>query len=143
MRIVLLAVFIAFTVNVSAAVAFGCNDHPVLSTTKDDGTKVGIFISEEQIRGTPGWVPEASEPPLPVSQAAELVKQWAEERYSRFDGVDIGSISLNRFVCRGGKTHWYYIFHLRLKIDGNRLYGTGNFAAVLFDGTVIGPKEVK
>ncbi len=136
---ILLAIAMAFA---SAAHAFECERRPVLSTTKHDGTKFGIFISGDQIKEGPEWSPENGEPPLSLSQAATIAKQWAEAEYTRFDGVEIGSISLRPYGCFRNKNYWYYIFDFSPVIDGNTVYGSEYMAAVLMDGTIIGPEAV-
>ncbi len=135
--LVAIAIFFA-----SAAQAFECGKYPVMSTTKADGTRIGIFISEGQIKLTPKWSPQDGEPPLALSQAAAIAKQWAEAQYTRFDGVEIASIDLNPYGCWRDRYHWYYVFHFSPLIDGNTVHSSGYFAAVLMDGTIIGPEPV-
>ena len=117
----LAVIALAFT---SAAQAFECGQGPVLSTTKADGTKIGLFISEDQIMASPKWSPENGEPPLPLSRAATITKQWAKAEYKRFDGVNIQTINLNPYGCWKHRDHWYYVFHFSPVIDGNALYGS-------------------
>ncbi|GGC05785.1 hypothetical protein GCM10011352_34980 [Marinobacterium zhoushanense] len=126
----------------SSEVSLACGGPPtpVLSTHKDDGTQVGIFISQEQIEQTEEWRPEDGEPPLKVSSAYKIVQEWGRQQYARYDGVNVRELSLKKYGCSDVINRWYYIVDLNPVIDGNGLWGSGNWAAVLMDGTVIGPK---
>lgn len=125
-----------------SASTFACSaDRPVLSTKKDDGTQIGLFISNEQIKATPEWNPEEGEPPLGVSEAYRLVKDWDKDAYSRYDSVEVDDFTLSKYGCSLVSDRWYYVIDLAPVIDGNKLWGSGNWAAVLLDGTVIGPRE--
>ncbi|NNG02516.1 MAG: hypothetical protein HKM95_00240 [Inquilinus sp.] len=138
---------VAVLLAASDALASGCGGHPVLSTTREDGTSIGLVISGEQMAETPVWLPEEGEPPLPLSHAARIALEWAEGVYTRYDSVHIHSINLRSYGCwssRGPdlRSRWYYVFNFAPVIDGNSVFGGGNFAAVLMDGTVIGPETV-
>jgi len=137
-KILLVSVFLAAGANS----AFACSsDRPVLSTEKDDGTKVGLFISMTQIEATPEWNPEDGEPPLSISTAYRLVKDWGNQEYARYDSVKVQGLRLTAYGCSRVSDRWYYVIDLAPVIDGNKLWGSGNWAAVLMDGTVIGPRE--
>ncbi|MEE8548937.1 MAG: hypothetical protein V3S74_05645 [Alphaproteobacteria bacterium] len=123
--------------------AYECGRYPVMSTTKEDGTRIGLIIHNEQIEKTPKWSPGEGEPPLPLAQTIAIATKWAKGKYSRYDSVKVWSIDLKEFGCGSLKGHWYYIVHFKPVIDGNTLFGGGNFAAVLMDGTVIEPEIVK
>ena len=92
---------------------------------------------------TPKWSPGEGEPPLPISQVVAIATKWAKGKYTRYDSVKIRSIDLDERGCGSLKGHWYYIVNFTPVIDGNAVFGSGNFAAVLMDGTVIGPQVVK
>ncbi|MGQ9427114.1 hypothetical protein ACXYTJ_15430 [Gilvimarinus sp. F26214L] len=125
-----------------ADAAFACgSDRPVLSTEKEDGTKIGLFISMNQIENTPEWNPQGGEPPLSLSTAYRLVKDWGNQEYARYDSVEVEGLRLTQYGCSRVSDRWYYVIELAPVIDGNRLWGSGNWAAVLMDGTVIGPRE--
>lgn len=122
--------------------SLACGGGSVMSATKSDGTKVGLIISNQQIHASPSWNPEMGEPPLPVSEAYRLVKEWSKSQYSRYDAVDVREIALTEHGCSLAEDVWYYRVDLLPVFDGNRVWGGGNFAAVLMDGTVIGPTEL-
>ena len=141
-----LATFIIF--GSQAAYAFGCEARPVFSTAKGDGSAVGLVLSSSQMADTPAWSPTEGEPPLSISEASRIAIEWAEAEYTRYDSVEIFSIDLNRYQCSSPdspnlRSRWYYNFSFSPVIDGNRLFGGGNFAAVLMDGTVVGPQPVE
>lgn len=132
--------FLLFAASLPAAAGF-CGHHAVISTTLDDGTEVGVFLTEAQMARAPEWSPGEGEPPLSVAKAVEVATKWARQTYTRYDDVRIESIGLNGYGCRRARENWYYVVHFTPVIDGNRLYGGGNFAAVLMDGTVVGPRK--
>ena len=82
------------------------------------------------------------EPPLSVSQAYKRVQQWAKSEYSRYDSVGVREIAISEFSCSLVEDIWYYRIDLVPVFDGNEIWGGGNFAAVLMDGTVVGPTEL-
>src|SRR5690348_865086 len=71
-----------------------CGSQAMMTMTKADGAKLGLFISFAQISGSPPWTPEAGEPPLPLSKALQLATEWAKKEYKRFDGVQVRSINV-------------------------------------------------
>ncbi len=117
-----------------------CGDHPFMSSTKSDGTKVGLFATVEMLRKTPKWNPEAGEPPISISHAVSEVKRWAKSFYSRFDDIEVDRISLSENVCWEVKGRWLYVISLTPIVDGNKLHGSSYMAAVLMDGTIIEPR---
>jgi hypothetical protein len=119
-----------------------CGNHPVMSSVKDDGTTIGIVIDDGQRKRSPTWNVEAGEPPLPISKAVAAAKAWGKKTYTRYDDVRIQSVSLNSLGCTSEKDKWYYLISFSPIIDGNAVYGGGYFAAVLMDGTVIGPVPI-
>ena len=121
----------------------GCGDRPVMTTQKEDGTTIGVVITEEQQNKAPKWKPGSGEPPLSLSKAIDAALAWGKKNYKRYDDVQVQSISLSAIGCSTAKDKWYYLVHFSPIIDGNALYGSGYFAGVLMDGTVIGPTPVK
>jgi hypothetical protein len=142
MRIAILTLLVAVATGAHAGVP-NCGDRPVMTAMKDDGTAIGIVISDEQRKKSPAWNIESGEPPLPVSKAVIAAKAWGKKTYTRYDDVRIHSISLSPIDCFSVKDRWYYLVTFSPVIDGNAIFGSGYFAAVLMDGTVIGPVSVK
>lgn len=121
---------------------FACGSgYPVLSTEKDDGTKIGLFISSEQVEATVSWDPGKSEPPLSVSDAYRLAREWGKKEYVRYDSIEVRELKLTKYRCSSVSNRWYYVIDFAPVIDGNELWGSGNWLAVLMDGTIIGPRE--
>ena len=137
----LIAFFLSMPTNLWAK-DFSCGTNPMLTITKEDGSKVGLFISPDQIAGTPEWMPGTGEPPLALSKAVQLAQEWAKNEYKRYDSVQVRSINLSEYGCPEQKTHWYYIVYFAPVIEGNTLFGSGYFAAVLMNSTVLGPRTI-
>jgi len=121
--------------------AWACGERPVMSTHKKDGTQIGLFISKEQIKNAPKWTPSNGEPPLSITSAYKIIKKWSKDRYKRYDRVVIKEISIKKHGCSVVKDRWYYVFDINPVIDDNELWGGGNWAAVLMNGTVIGTRK--
>jgi hypothetical protein len=91
----------------------------------------------------PRWTDLNSEPPIALIKATQIALQWAKLEYHRFDDVEINEINLRKSYCSSLSDTWYYVIDFAPIIDGNRILGSGYFAAVLMDGTVVGPKRSK
>jgi hypothetical protein len=87
---------------------------------------------------SPAWMPKDGEPPLGISQAIRVSLEWATGAYERFDAVEVSKITLQRLSCTGQRNRWFYFVEFTPMMAGNRMYGSGNWAAVLMDGTVVG-----
>ena len=137
---------VAVLLGAASAAAYAgpdCGNHPVMTMTKDDGTTIGIVISDERRKKFPAWKIGSGEPPLSISKAVAAATDWGKKTYTRIDDVRIHSISLSSISCLSVKDKWYYLVSFSPIIDGNAVYGSGYFAAVLMDGTVVGPVPVK
>jgi hypothetical protein len=110
-------------------------------STEDNGKRIELVLDGAAVAKTQAWTPTSGEPPLSVSKAAAAALAWAKVRYERYDTVKITELSLKEFSCFSLLDRWYYHVEFSPIIDGNRLFGPGNWAAVLMDGTVVGPKE--
>ena len=123
-------------------ISLACNDnYPVMSTRKDNGKEIGLFISLQQIKATQKWSPSSGEPPLSISKAYLIAKEWARNHFTRYDDARVKEITLREYRCSLVSNHWYYFFEINPVIEGNELYGSGNWLAVLMDGTTIGTRE--
>ena len=126
---------------------FACGpDFLVKSAAKADGTKVGLLVHGSDFDGIPVW--KLGDPWLPEAidayKAQELALDWAQDKYSRYDRVDITApamVSVGLEECGYGAM-WIYVFEAQLEIDGNALTGVGNWVGVLLDGTVVAPTEL-
>lgn len=140
MKALILGLLCVLGLDLWSAYGFECGRMAVHSVIIDDGKKLSLFMSEEQFDPTLEWSPGQGEPPLSISKATKLALDWAKNKYSRFDSVGIWSIAMYRYSCFTSKEHWFYIFNFQPIIEGAKLFGGAHFAAVLMDGTVIGPE---
>lgn len=120
-----------------------CGSHAMTTTTKADGSKLGLFISPAQISSSPAWKPGTGEPPLPFSRAVQLALHWAKAEYKRFDDVQIRSVHVTSYGCPSPENRWYYNVDFTPIMDGNPMFATGYFVAILMDGTIIAPTPIK
>jgi hypothetical protein len=127
------------TLGMLPTLVFACGDSPVMTTTRDDGTQIRLVISEDDIVAAPAWNPINGEPPLGLSQAYQVAMNWAKANYTRYDDVKVREISLTKYSCYTTADRWYYTFDLIPTLDGNDLFGTGNWVAVLMNGRVVAP----
>lgn len=119
------------------ALARDCGKVPAMAHQMQDGTRLALMIPSEVMRRTPKWTPGDGEPPLPVRDAVSIAQNWARDKYTRFDRVDIAGIDLFGRSCWAAEGHWFYIVHFSPIINGNPLRDTSYFVAILMDGTVV------
>jgi len=117
-------------------------EYPVASTKLDDGRYVGLVIPEKVISSQEKWNPTESEPPISIVMASQKIKEWAKEKYSKYDNVNIAEISLADFRRRN-QGYWYYKFDLVPMFDGRKVFHQASWAVLLFDGTIIEPTEIE
>lgn len=133
---------VVFMLASTSAQAFECQDLPLMQLTTQDGVKIRIFALDEQMDRTKSWdMDRRGDPPLPLSRALAIARNWAEREYRQFDEVRIGRISLHERRCGFARGRWFYIFDFDPVQDRKLQLGTGHFAAVLMDGTIIGPND--
>ena len=120
---------------------YKCGESSFYSTTKKDGTKIGLFATDNDFEGTPKWNIQKGEPPLSISSAVNLVNEWSETFYTRFDSVKVNSFRLQEAGCWRQKGNWIYVFDLTPVIDGNELHGSGYMVAVTMAGKILPPRE--
>lgn len=137
-----IAFFLVLTLNVIPASAGRCEDFPIYSVQDMDGIKHFIIISSDKVEKTPSWKPGSGEPPLGVSGAISNALAWAKKTYARFDDVLVEDIEIRRYGC-ASENRWYYVVKFAPVIEGNSIRGIGYFAAVLMDGSVVGPQKGK
>lgn len=135
-----LAILFVLALGVAPAFAGSCEDFPIYSVRDMDGTQHAIVVSGKKIENTPSWTPGSGEPPLSLSDAISKALAWAKKTYTRFDNVLIEDIEVRRYGC-SSQNRWYYLVAFAPVIEGGSVRGIGYFAAVLMDGTVIGPQK--
>lgn len=131
---------IALCVIDAAASEGPCGLTPVLSA-EQDGKRFQLVVDSAHVQKTPAWNPSKGDPPLSFAELVTAAMAWAKERYKRYDSVTIREITLVEYGCSRMQDRWYYRVDFSPVMDGKRLWGSGYFAAVLMDGTVVGPTE--
>lgn len=114
-------------------------DMSVRTSTREDGTRVALYLHDEQVAKAPKWDPELGPPPFSISEAIAVAKAWAAEEYHQFDKVDVRQIEINDLGFRR-KGSWYYVISLVGYVKGMPLFGGDLYVAVLMDGTVVAPR---
>jgi hypothetical protein len=123
----------------NAAAQTECGKHSVMSTEDDKGRRIELVLDSAKVAKTPRWTPGDGDPPLSLARAVTAALAWAKERYKRYDSVTIREIALVEYSCSSVTGRWYYRVDFMPMMEGSRLLGSGNFAAVLMDATVIAP----
>lgn len=125
----------------SPGFAFKCGDDPFSYTTKPNGNKIGLFANAKDFENTPKWDMHNAEPPLSISSAVSLAKEWADSFYTGFDSVKIKTIRIQEYGCWDAKGNWFYVIDFTPIIDGNKLYGSGYMVAITMAGKILEPRE--
>jgi hypothetical protein len=136
MQILKMAVVLALALLSQIAYAM---DMPVRTSTREDGTRVALYLPDEQIANAPKWSPAIEPPPFPISSAVAAAKAWAAKEYHQFDKIDVRQIEINDLGFRR-KGSWYYVISLVGYVKGMPLFGGDLYVAVLMDGTLIAPR---
>ncbi|MEE8056476.1 MAG: hypothetical protein V3T17_01380 [Pseudomonadales bacterium] len=118
-----------------------CEDFTPMSTRGQDGTEVKLVLPGSKVFSSTSWSPEAGEPPLSISSVFQTANNWASENLAKYDHIVIESIALKKYGCpnSNNKEYWYYMIDYSPSIDGQRLWGSGNWLSVLMSGEVIEP----
>ena len=122
--------------------AWGCDQEPAYVQTLRDGRKFAIFMTKEQVKNSPVWNDNAF-PAMTWMRASDFLIKWAKEKYKDYDEVKFYQIQIEGFPCPELRQHRFYLFQLYLAKDGKETLGGEHFGAVLLDGTVIGPTQIK
>ncbi len=118
-----------------------CDDFAPMSTRGQDGVEIKLILSGSKVFSAPSWSPKSGEPPLPISSVYQTASDWASDNLTKYDSIIIESIALKKYGCpnSNNKEYWYYTIGYSPSIDGQRLWGSGNWLAVLMSGEVIEP----
>ena len=123
-----------------------CEDHTPRTTATNSGEKYGLIVPGSKVKKAGSWSPkEMVSPPLATYKAYSLVQDWAVNNLPKFDGIEIRSVELVKYHCLAGffkEEYWYYVVEYDPLLDGNKMYGSKNFVAVLMSGEVIGVKSI-
>ncbi|WP_416307265.1 hypothetical protein [Neptunicella sp. SCSIO 80796] len=143
--------FLLFTLFFMPALAMAnteyCEKHMVRSTRAETGDEYALIIPGSKIKDAGSWSPNSMTPaPLTAYQAHLLVSDWAVSNLPKFDGIEIRSIELVKYLCFAGLSsteYWYYVVAYNPILDGNKMYGAKNVVAVLMSGEIIDVKRIE
>ena len=136
------AILIGAAILCLGAHAFACDANPVYRESLPDGRTFAIFMTTAQVQRSPRWNDDG-QPAMTWMAATRYLGEWAREQYRGHDDVKYYQIGIKSFECPDLKDHRFYLFHLVVRNNGVETYGGQHFAAVLLDGTVVGPREIK
>lgn len=123
-----------------------CEKHMVRSTRAETGDEYALIIPGSKIKEAGSWSPKSMTlPSLTTYQAHLLVSDWAVSYLPKFDGIEIRSIELIKYLCFVGVSsaeYWYYVVAYNPVLDGNKMYGAKNVVAVLMSGEIIDVKRI-
>ena len=126
----------------ASAFSYDCGERPFRTSTNNNGEKIGLFAAKEYFVASPKWEIGEGEPPLQISEAIALVSTWANQKYTRFDSMEIRSVQLQERSCIDSKGDWLYVVELDPVIDGNKLFGGSYTVAVTMAGEIIESKRI-
>ncbi len=145
-------IFTIFTLSLLSLPQFVYSqDKPVITLhdmTWADGTRQTFSITEQSAAHVPEWSPEKDDkPPLSISRAITLAKDWARKQYPKENKPDIGTISMRRIKWPEMMNRWFYVIEFSKYLQGYTTDGvpvTGmtkdpTFIVVLMDGTIVRP----
>lgn len=124
-----------------SAGAWACEDEPVYVEKLEDGREFGIFMQISRVEQSPRWNDEGM-PAMTWMAATKYLAKWADEKYKEYDEWKYYQIRIEGFECPELAQHRFYLFHLVVAKNGEKIFGRQHFAAVLLDGTVFGPAEI-
>ena len=115
--------------------------------TKANGTRETFSITEQTAVKVPEWSPEKSDtPPLSITRAVTLAKEWAKKHGAKDNKTGIGSIKMERINWPEINNRWYYLIELTHILKGHTTSGEAinvttdpTFVVVLMDGTTVAP----
>lgn len=133
--VLLLAMFFGST-------GWACDREPVYVQKTKDGRKFAIFMTKEQVKKSPLWDDNGT-PAMTWMRASDFLIEWAKEKYKNYEEVKFYQIQIEGFPCPELRPHRFYLFQLYLRKEGTESLGGEHFGAVLLNGIVFGPTEMK
>ena len=112
------------------------------------GVRETFSITEQTAAKVPEWNPEKNDaPPLPISRAVAIAKEWMKKKRPKDNKPDIESVKLERIHWPELNNRWYYLIELNRILKGFDSSGRGSditlsdpaFVIVLMDGTTVDP----
>ena len=101
-------------------------------------------VASEKWQAQPKWTPASdAPPPLAIPRAVELGETWLRKRHPDLKVLAVNQVTLKAQGESGPNTKqgWFYRIEYQPVVAGKRLWGGEFVAVVLFDGTVVIPKE--
>jgi hypothetical protein len=111
--------------------------------TDSDGIKFKYAVAESAIVKTPEWTGSNDSPPLQISKAVIIAKDWVKKKNPKLDDFQVSKIHIQRIGCSSIKNRWYYEIDFQGILDGRTLFGPDYIAKVLMDGTIIEPVIIR
>lgn len=125
-----------------SSAGWACDREAAYVQEVKDGRKFAIFMTREQVKRSPVWK-DSGMPAMTWMRASDFLIKWAKTKYAGYDEVKLYQIQIEGFPCSDLQQYRFYVFQLYLARKGEEILGGEHFAAVLLDGTVIGPTELK
>lgn len=116
-----------------------CEDYSAMSSETENGEGYELYIPGSKVRAAGEWNPDRSEVPIQINQVFQISNKWAKSNLSKFDSIKIETITLSKYGCPIGGNYWFYIVDYSPIINGQKLWGDGNWFAVLMSKEVIKP----
>lgn len=101
-------------------------------------------IARDTWQAQPKWTPASDgPPPLTIKKAVELGETWLRKRHSDIKKLVVHQVALKTQAGSGPDVTdgWFYRIEYQPVVAGRRLWGGEFVAVVLFDGTVVVPRE--
>ena len=101
-------------------------------------------IARDKWQAQPKWAPSSNgSPPLAIARAVELGEAWLRKRHSDVKKLVVTQVTLKAQAESGPDPGdgWFYRIEYQPVVAGKRLWGGEFVAVVLFDGTVVVPRD--
>jgi hypothetical protein len=127
----------------SVASAANCGHVPVVASTTPDGQRVEVVVDTSKFESAPSWAPGNGDLPLAMNKTVDIALKWQVDHYESSDGLGIYRLALTRFQCSRMNDAWFYLVEYGPTKAWPRTRSTGNWVAILMDGSTVGPTTSK
>ena len=132
--LVLIFIFFLLPIHIFASEEVHLGEH-----TDSDGIKSKYAVAESVVVKTPEWTGTTDNPPLQISKAVSIAKEWVKKKNPKLDDFQVSKLSIQRIGCSSIKNRWYYEIDFQGILDGRTLFGPDFMAKILMNGTIIEP----
>lgn len=88
------------------------------------------------------WVPSQGNPPYPVDKAVKVATAWLKKRHPEVRQFAVSYVQLAPIAYgKPPADRWFYRIECDRVLDGKPVKGGTFIAVVLFDGSVVEPRE--